>query len=85
MRDPATGFGVSLSSGNGGRVLLFDSAGACAGTIEAPPGYLLSHLVALPDRLLVVGQGEAVVDDWPDWHFEIDVASRRLVRAGPAY
>jgi len=84
-RDPISGFRVALSREGGGRLLLFDPGGAPAGAIEAPPGYTLSHLVETPDRLLVVGQGEAAVDGWHDWHFAIDARDAALTRAGPAY
>lgn|GEM_PF-5912864 len=83
--DPASGFRVALNLDGDGRLTLFDAAGTPAGAIDPPPGYRLSHLVETADRLLVVGQGEAAVDGWHDWHFEIDVAACRLVRAGPAY
>lgn len=82
-RDPASGFGVEL--GPDGRLRLLDAAGAEAGAIEAPPGYRLSHLVETAGRLLVVGQGEAAVEGWHDWHFAIDAQALCLVRAGPAY
>ena len=84
-RDPVSGFTVALCPEGEGRLVLFDADGAPAGAIEAPPGYRLSHLVETPDRLLVVGQGEAPVDGWQDWHFAIDVRSATLTRAGPAY
>jgi hypothetical protein len=83
--DPASGFGVALSAEGEGRLLLFDPDGAPAGAIGPPPGYKLSHLVETPDRLLVVGQGEAAVDGWHDWHFAIDVRTMTLSRGGPAY
>lgn len=83
--DPVSGFRVALSLEGEGRLLLFAADGAPAGAIEAPPGYRLSHLVEAPDRLLVVGQGEAPVDGWHDWHFAIDTATMTLSRAGPAY
>lgn len=83
--DPASGFGVTLRPQGRGQLLLFDSDGAPAGAIDPPPGYRLSHLVETPDRLLVVGQGEAAVDGWHDWHFAIDVRGATLRRAGPAY
>ena len=75
-RDPASGLMVTLGSEGEGRLLLTDADGAPAGTIEPPPGYRLSHLVEAGDRLLVVGLGEAAVDGWPDWHFEIDARAR---------
>lgn len=84
-RDPASGLTVALDLDGEGRLLLFDAGGAPAGAIDPPPGYRLSHLVETPGRLLVVGQGEAAVDGWHDWHFEIDAPGGRLVRAGPAY
>ena len=84
-RDPASGFGIELYRGGEGRLLLFDPDGAPAGEIGPPPGYRLSHLVETPNFLLVVGQGDVAIDGWPDWHFEIDVAKRCLVRAAPAY
>jgi hypothetical protein len=83
--DPVSGFTVALRPEGRGRLLLFDPAGAPAGAIEPPPGYTLSHLIETPDRLLVVGQGEAAVDGWPDWHFAIDARNGTLSRAGPAY
>jgi hypothetical protein len=83
--DPASGFSITLSLDGEGRLILFDPEGEPAGKIEPPQGYRLSHLVEMPDRLLVVGQGESALDGWLDWHFEIDVANLRLVRAGPAY
>lgn len=83
--DPVSGFRVALSLAGDGRLLLFGPDGAPAGAIEAPPGYRLSHLVETPDRLLVVGQGEAPVDGWHDWHFAIDVRSATLTRTSPAY
>ena len=83
--DPVSGFRVALSLQGAGRLLLFAPDGAPAGAIEPPPGYKLSHLVETPDRLLVVGQGEAAADGWHDWHFAIDVRTRALSRAGPAY
>jgi hypothetical protein len=83
--DPVSGFRVAFSPEGEGRLLLFDADGAPAGAIEAPPGYRLSHLVETPDRLLVVGQGEAPVDGWHDWHFAIDARGATLSRAGPAY
>lgn len=84
-RDPATGFGVDLRSDGSGLLVLFDRSGAPAGTIAAPPGYRLSHLVETPDRLLVVAQGDVAHDGWHDWHFAIDAAGAALERAGPAY
>ncbi|HKR25780.1 MAG TPA: hypothetical protein VJS15_11005 [Allosphingosinicella sp.] len=84
-RDPVSGLSVTLRREGEGRLLLADADGAPAGTIEPPPGYRLSHLVEAPGRLLVVGQGKAPVDGWPDWHFEIDARARALRRAGPAY
>jgi hypothetical protein len=83
--DPVSGFRVALRPEGEGRLLLFDADGAPAGAIAAPPGYRLSHLVETPERLLVVGQGEAPVDGWHDWHFAIDVRSATLTRASPAY
>lgn len=80
--DPASGMTVALGEG---RLLLFAPDGAAAGEIGPPPGYRLSHLVATPDRLLVVAQGEAAVDGWHDWHFAIDARAATLARAGPAY
>ena len=50
--------------------------------IAAPRGYFLSHF---GDGATVVGQGEAPVDGWWDWHFEVDVEGGRLRRLGPAY
>lgn len=82
-RDPATGLLVRLEAN--GALSLFAADGTPAGTIAPPPGYRLSHLVETPERLLVVGQGEAAVEGWPDWHFAIDAAALRLVRAVPAY
>ena len=84
-RDPLTGFGVLLEPEGRGRLRLCDQAGVAAGMIEAPPGYRLSHLVEESGRLLVVGQGDAAVEGWPDWHFEVDAAQCRLTRVGPAY
>ena len=84
-RDPASAFSVVLDHDGAGRLLLFDRSGAPAGTIDAPPGYRLSHLVEMPDRLLVVAEGEVPLDGWNDWHFAIDAAGARLERAGPAY
>ncbi|HEV2817493.1 MAG TPA: hypothetical protein VGW40_09780 [Allosphingosinicella sp.] len=84
-RDPVSGLLVALSPEGAGRLLLFAPDGAPAATIDPPPGYRLSHLVEAPDRLLVVGQGDAAVDGWHDWHFAIDAAKAALVRAGPAY
>lgn len=84
-RDPVSGLTVALSLEGEGRLLLSDSDGAPAGTIDPPPGYRLSHLVAEPARLLVVGQGATAVDGWHDWHFEIDARARALRRVGPAY
>ena len=83
-RDPVSGLAVALSAA-GDRLLLFDADGAPAGAIASPPGYRLSHLVETADGLLVVGQGKAAVDGWHDWHFAVDVRSRTLNRAGPAY
>jgi hypothetical protein len=83
--DPVSGFTVALSPAGEGRLLLFGPGGAPAGAIEPPPGYRFSHLVETPERLLVVGQGEAAVDGWHDWHFAIDARSATLSRAGPAY
>jgi len=83
-RDPVSGLQVALSA-ESGELLLFDADGAPAGAIAPPPGYRLSHLVETPDRLLVVGQGEAAVDGWHDWHFAIDARGFTLSRAGPAY
>ena len=82
-RDPVSGLQVALSAD--GRLLLFDPDGAPAGAIAPPPGYRLSHLVETADRLLVVGQGEAAIDGWHDWHFAIDARAGALSRAGPAY
>jgi len=84
-RDPVSGLMVALRREGEGCLLLSDAGGAPAGTIDPPPGYRLSHLVEAPDRLLVVGQGETMIDGWPDWHFEIDARARTLRRAGPAY
>lgn len=81
--DPASGLMVRL--GPDGALALFAADGSPAGTIAPPPGYRLSHLVEAPGRLLVVGQGEAAVGGWHDWHFEVDAAALRLVRAGPAH
>lgn len=83
--DPVSGLRVALRPDGDGRLLLFDPDGAPAGEIGPPPGYRLSHLVETPDRLLVVGQGDAPVEGWHDWHFAIDARRRALVRAGPAY
>lgn len=83
-RDPVSGLSVAIAPAGDG-VVLCGAGGEAAGAITAPPGYVLSHFVEEPMRLLVVGQGEAPVDGWPDWHFEVDVARNRLVRAGPAY
>jgi len=84
-RDPASGYSVALDHEGRGRLVLFDPEGAPAGEIEAPPGYLLSHLIEAPDRLLVVAQGDEAVDGWHDWHFVVDAKGAGLVRAGPAY
>jgi hypothetical protein len=84
-RDPASGFSMMLSEDAERRLLLFAPDGAPAGQIGPPPGYRLSHLVETGECLLVVGQGEAAVDGWPDWHFKVDVANGRLVRTSPAY
>ena len=83
-RDPASGLLVAIAPGRDAVVILGGDA-AEAGRIVAPPGYSLSHFVEEPARLLVVGQGEAAVEGWPDWHFEVDVANACLVRTGPAY
>jgi hypothetical protein len=83
--DPVSGFTVALRPEGEGRLLLFGPDGAPAGAIDPPPGYRLSHLIETPDRLLVVGQGEAAVDGWHDWHFAIDAATMTLSRVGPAY
>jgi len=82
-RDPVSGLEVALSPE--GRLLLYDADGEPAGAIAPPPGYRLSHLVETADRLLVVGQGEAAVDGWHDWHFAVDARGFTLSRAGPAY
>jgi hypothetical protein len=83
-RDPASGLLVAIAEARDA-VLLLAGDGAEAVRIVAPSGYALSHFVEQPGRLLVVGQGEAAVDGWPDWHFEVDVANACLVRAEPAY
>lgn len=83
--EPVSGRLVALSRTGRGRLLLFDPGGSPAGEVAPPAGYLLSHLVGLPEGLAVVGQGEAPVDNWPDWHFLIDACAARLDRAGPAY
>lgn len=83
--DDRSGLVVALSREDGGRLHLFSPAGAATGTIDAPSGYALSHLVAAPAGLMVVGQGESAVDGWHDWHFAIDAAAASLSRASPAY
>jgi hypothetical protein len=83
-RDPASGLFVAIAPARDA-VLILNGDGAEAGRIVAPPGYALSHFLEEPARLLVVGQGEAVIEGWPDWHFEVDVANACLIRAGPAY
>lgn len=83
--EPVSGRLVALGRAGRGRLLLFDPEGSPAGEIAPPAGYLLSHLVGLPEGLAVVGQGEAAVEGWPDWHFLIDACAARLSRAGPAY
>jgi len=83
-RDPASGRFVAIAPARDA-VLLLAGDGVAAGSIIAPPGYKLSHFVEESARLLVVGQGEAAIEGWPDWHFEVDVANVCLVRAGPAY
>ena len=85
MRDPDSGLIVALSHAGAGRLVVFDEAGAQVGLVAAPAGYRLSHLVRQPHLLAVVGQGEAAVDGWPDWHFDIDARSARVQRAAPAY
>ena len=80
--DPVSGFGVALREG---LLLLFGPDGSPAGEIVPPPGYAFSHLVETPERLLVVGQGEAAFEGWHDWHFAIDARAGTLHRAGPAY
>jgi hypothetical protein len=50
--------------------------------IPAPAGYSLSHFA---EGNSVVGRGEAPVDGWWDWHFEVDAEAGRLRRIGPAY
>ena len=83
--EAASGRIVALSRSGAGRLLLFEADGAPAGSVEAPAGYALSHLVAGVDGLAVVGQGDAPRDGWPDWHFLIDARAGSLTRAGPAY
>lgn len=83
--EAASGRIVALSRSGAGRLLLFDADGAAAGSIEAPAGYALSHLVPGEQGLAVVGQGDAPHDGWPDWHFRIDAGAASLTRAGPAY
>lgn len=85
MRDPDSGLIVVLSVAGTGRLLVFDEAGAQVGLVAAPAGYRLSHLVRQSHGLAVVGQGEAAVDGWPDWHFEVDARSASLRRVAPAY
>ena len=85
IRDPRTGLIVALSIAGPGRLLIFDEAGVQTGIIAAPEGYRLSHLIRLRQGLAVVGQGEAVVDGWADWHFELDARSATLRRAAPSY
>ena len=85
MRDPGSGLIVALSAAGAGRLLVFDQAGAQIGIVAAPAGYRLSHLVRQSHGLAVVGQGEAAVDGWPDWHFDIDARSASLRRVAPAY
>jgi hypothetical protein len=50
--------------------------------VPAPAGYTLSHF---GEGTIVVGRGEAPVDGWWDWHFEVDAEARLLRRLGPAY
>jgi hypothetical protein len=50
--------------------------------VPAPTGYTLSHFAG---GTIVVGRGEAPVDGWWDWHFEVDTEARLLRRLGPAY
>ena len=83
--EPATGRVLALVRNGAGRLLLFGPSGEPAGSIEAPAGYSLSHLIAGEEGLTVVGQGDTPRDGWPDWHFLIDARAACLRRTGPAY
>ena len=65
-------------------VVSLSTCGETMAVIASPDGYRLSHF-ADPVAPVLVGQGEAAVDGWQDWHFEVDEAGRGLRRLGPAY
>jgi hypothetical protein len=66
----------------GSALAALDAEGREIGRIAAPAGITLSHF---GEDGLVVGQGEAPVDGWWDWHFEADWGECRMRRTGPAY
>jgi hypothetical protein len=76
--DPRTGAAFILAP-EGLTTIAPDGARAF---IPAPPGYKLSHFA---EGNCVVGRGEAPVDGWWDWHFEVDAETGALRRLGPAY
>jgi hypothetical protein len=65
------------------RLRIVSAAGDTLRAIEPPPGYAFSHLVE--GEAAVVCRGEAPHRGWQDWRFDVDSASGRLTRAGPAY
>jgi len=75
--DPATGATLTLAP-EGLTMLRRDGRQSF---IPAPDGFSLSHF----EGAAVVGRGEAAIDGWWDWHFEVDAEAGRLRRLGPAY
>jgi hypothetical protein len=65
------------------RLRILSETGETLRAVAPPPGYLFSHLVE--GEQAVICRGEAPHRGWRDWRFDLDPASGRLTRAGPAY
>ena len=72
---------VLVRNGERGAVAILSRDGKIFALVPPPQGYRLSHFAGAGPVL--VGQGEAAVDGWQDWHFA--PGEDGLERLGPAY
>ena len=72
---------VLVRNGERGAVAILSRGGNMVTLLPPPEGYRLSHFAGA--GLVLVGQGEAAIDGWQDWHFA--PGEDGLERLGPAY
>jgi hypothetical protein len=82
--DPGSDSLIVLTRNGGGAVAILSRNGERLATVEAPPGYVVSHF-ADGAATTIVCQGEAPDGAWWDWHFAVDPQCGEMRKTGPAY